>query len=259
MITTIVISGVTLFLMMLALWLISIRTGNATIVDFGWGMGYAIVAIIAFVNADGALLRKILLTSMIVLWGGRLALYLLFDRVLTGKPEDGRYTEIRAKWKTGINRKFFFFFQTQAALILILSIPFMIVMMNGDAELAPFELAGIALWVVELAGEAIADRQLTKFKDNPANKGKTCRAGLWNYSRHPNYFFEWVIWVSYFVFALASPYGWIAVVSPLLMLYILLNVTGIPLTERQALRSRGDDYREYQRTTSPFIPWFRKK
>lgn len=259
MITTIIISGATLFLMMLALWLISMKSGNATIVDFGWGMGYAIVAVIAFSTVEGAILRKVVLASMIVVWGGRLALYLLFDRVLTGKPEDGRYTEIRSKWKTGINRKFFFFFQAQAVLILTLSIPFMIVMLNADPVLAPVEYAGIVLWFVGLAGESIADRQLKRFKDNPANRGKTCRAGIWKYSRHPNYFFEWMIWVSYFIFALASPYGWLAIISPILMLYILLRVTGIPLTERQALRSRGDDYRDYQRTTSPFIPWFPKQ
>jgi steroid 5-alpha reductase family enzyme len=90
-------------------------------------------------------------------------------------------------------------------------------------------------------------------------RGRACRVGLWRYSRHPNYFFEWLIWIAFFVFALGSPYGWITVYCPLLMLYFLLRVTGIPATEEQALKSRGEAYRECQRTTSVFVPWFPKK
>ena len=78
--------------------------------------------------------------------------------------------------------------------------------------------------------------------------------GLWRYSRHPNYFFEWLVWIAYAMFALASPWGWISLACPAVMLYFLLRVTGIPATEAQALKSRGDDYREYQRTTSAFVP-----
>jgi len=107
--------------------------------------------------------------------------------------------------------------------------------------------------------EGIADRQLYYFKKNPENASKTCREGLWKYSRHPNYFFDWMTWVGYAVFALGSPWGWIGLISPALVLYFLLDVTGIPATEAQALRSRGDEYREYQRTTSSFVPWFPKK
>jgi steroid 5-alpha reductase family enzyme len=100
---------------------------------------------------------------------------------------------------------------------------------------------------------------LNAFKNDPTNKGKVCRVGLWNYSRHPNYFFEWLIWMAYLIFALASDGGWIAVFAPAIMLYLLLRVTGIPLTEENAIKSKGDLYREYQRTTSAFVPWFRKK
>ena len=95
--------------------------------------------------------------------------------------------------------------------------------------------SGAGIWLVSMIGEAIADLQLHNFKKNPANAGKTCRAGLWKYSRHPNYFFEWLIWVGYAVFALGSPWGWIGLISPALILYFLLGVTGIPATEAQAL------------------------
>lgn len=117
----------------------------------------------------------------------------------------------------------------------------------------------MAIWVVAFAGEVTADRQLLAFKTNPQNKGKTCQAGWWRYSRHPNYFFEWLIWVSYALFASSSPWGWLAWLCPATLLYLLFKVTGIPATEAQALRSRGEAYRRYQQTTSAFVPWFPKQ
>jgi steroid 5-alpha reductase family enzyme len=107
--------------------------------------------------------------------------------------------------------------------------------------------------------EAAADAQLSKFKSDASNKGHTCQAGLWRYSRHPNYFFEWLIWMAYALFAFASPGGSFGLISPALILFFLLRVTGIPATEAQALRSRGDEYRRYQQTTSAFVPWFPKE
>ena len=104
-----------------------------------------------------------------------------------------------------------------------------------------------------------ADAQLHRFKQDPANKGKTCQVGLWHYSRHPNFFFEWLIWVSYALYAMGSPSGAWGWLSPALMLYFVTKVTGIPATEAQALRSRGDEYRKYQQTTSAFFPWPPKK
>ena len=100
--------------------------------------------------------------------------------------------------------------------------------------------------------------QLKQFKANPANKGRVCQAGLWNFSRHPNYFFEWLVWVAFFLFALGSPWGWVTIYCPALMLFFLLKVTGIPMTEELAVKTKGDAYREYQRTTSVFVPWFKK-
>jgi steroid 5-alpha reductase family enzyme len=137
-----------------------------------------------------------------------------------------------------------------------LSTPFLLAALNPRPRLSPFEYAGAALWLVAWMGEIAADWQLHRFKANPANRGVTCRAGLWRYSRHPNYFFEWLIWVAFAVFAMGSPYGYVSLFAPLLMLYFLFRVTGIPATEAQALRSKGDDYRRYQTSTSAFVPWF---
>ena len=148
--------------------------------------------------------------------------------------------------------------QLQAVLIVLLSIPFLIVCLNDRPGISLLEWLGVAIWSIAVAGEGVADWQLKQFRSRSENKGKICQAGLWNLSRHPNYFFEWLVWVGFFVFALGSPLGCAAIYCPALMLFFLLRVTGIPLTEELSLKSKGNAYREYQRTTSAFVPWFKK-
>jgi steroid 5-alpha reductase family enzyme len=114
------------------------------------------------------------------------------------------------------------------------------------------------VFLAGLIGESAADWQLARFKATPGHAGRICQAGVWNYSRHPNYFFEWLVWCGFALVALAAPWGWLGLLSPALMLYTLLRVTGIPATEAAALARRGDAYREYQRTTSAFVPWFKR-
>lgn len=241
--------------LMAFLWLVHLRIKNAAVVDVGWAAGLALLAILYAFQGDGLSFRRIAIACLAGLWGFRLALHLLVDRVID-QLEEGRYRELRDRWKTSVPAKFFVFFQFQAVLDVLLSIPFLLVALNPEPEISAIEIAGMILWALAFAGEAIADRQLRRFKADPANRGHVCRDGLWRYSRHPNYFFEWLIWVSFFLIALPAPHGWIAAVSPLLILFFLFRVTGIPATEAQALRSRGDLYREYQRTTSAFLPWF---
>lgn len=154
---------------------------------------------------------------------------------------------------------FFGFFQLQAVLIGVLSIPIALACANPAPGIGVFEVAGVVLWLLAIGGESIADMQLALFKAQPLAKGRVCDIGLWKYSRHPNYFFEWMVWIAYFVFALGSPWSWVGLASPLLMLYFLTCVTGIPPSEARSLATRGDAYRAYQRRTSPFIPWIPKK
>lgn len=249
---------VLVFSVMTILWLIHLRTRNAGIVDFGWALNLGLLAVLYFLMSENEALRKYLITIMVCAWSLRLALYLLFTRYL-GHEEEGRYRELRRKWQTKLGLKFFIFFQVQGLLDLALSVPFLLACLHAKPGIAILEWVGIGLWMMAFLGETMADWQLHNFKRDARNRGKTCRTGWWNYSRHPNYFFEFLIWVAYFVFAAASPYGWISLYCPLLILFTIFKVTGIPATEAQALRTKGQDYRDYQRTTSVFVPWFRKE
>lgn len=243
--------------LMALLWALHFPLKNAAIVDVGWTLGLVLIAWLYAWQGPGLTLRRQLLAAMVGAWGLRLASHLLFARIL-GQEEEGRYRELRRRWKNNIGAKFFLFFQFQALLDVFLSLPFLLAALNPAPKISALEWGGVGLAAISILGESLADWQLARFKSEPRQRGKTCQVGLWRYSRHPNYFFEWLIWCAYFLFAIGSPYGYLSIFCPLFMLYLLLRVTGIPATEAQALRSRGEEYRRYQKTTSAFVPWFRK-
>ncbi len=253
----IIVGSASVASLMLLLWLIHLRSGNAAIVDAGWAGGLAMLRILYSALGGRYWLRSAIIASMAGIWGFRLAIYLLSSRII-GHPEEGRYQELRRQWKTNIPFKSLLFYEFQALLCVVLAVPFLAASRNPDPRISSLEWAAVALWAMAMAGEAAADAQLSKFKSDRSNKGRTCQAGLWRYSRHPNYFFEWLIWVAFALFALASPGGFWGLLSPMLILYFVLRVTGIPATEAQALRTRGEEYRRYQKTTSAFVPWFPK-
>lgn len=242
-----------------ALFLICRRLDNYGFVDVAWSYAFALLATYYAAFGSGWLPRRVILATMAGLWSLRLGTHLL-RRVAGHHPvEDGRYIQLRKDWAGNFGPKMFGFFQLQAGTVVLLGVPFLLPVLNSAPTFHPLELAGAGLWLFAIAGESLADAQLAAFKRDPASKGRVCDTGLWQFSRHPNYFFEWLIWVAYFVFALGSPWGAIAVIGPASILYLLLRVTGIPLTEQQSLRSKGEAYRRYQATTSAFIPWFPKK
>jgi steroid 5-alpha reductase family enzyme len=242
-------------LMMSLGWLWQRSRVNAGIVDVLWAGGTGMSAVLFAISGDGAAWPRVILAVLGGLWGVRLAAH-LWTRV-RGEAEDGRYRNLRAHWN-GNQFKFFLFFQFQALLILLFSLPFLAVARNPHG-LGAWMLIGIVIWLVSVIGEAIADRQLARFRVRHSNQGRTCRDGLWRYSRHPNYFFEWLHWFAYVCIALGSPVAWLAWAGPAVMYVFLRWISGIPYTETQALRSRGDDYRAYQRSTSMLIPWFPKR
>ncbi len=246
-------------IVMLLLWLAGVARRNFSYVDIGWSLNFALIAFACAAVGDGWAARRVVFAAMVAVWSLRLALHLA--RRIIGQPEEGRYIKLRESWgrknpgsSTRLNLKFLGFFQFQALLNILLCLPVYLVSANPEPQFQIVEFVGIVLWLIALTGESVADAQLAAFKQVAANRGEVCDRGLWKYSRHPNYFFESLIWFAYAVSALASPYGWISLSAPLLMLFFLLKVTGIKATEEQSLRSKGEKYRRYQQRTSAFIP-----
>ena len=239
-------------------WLLSLKLDNFSFVDVTWSYSLAFLAPLYALAGNGFSERRWLALAMAVIWSLRLGTY-LFRRVASHHPhEDVRYQVLRADWKDQLARSFFWFFQAQALLILLLSFPILLACLNPSPRMSAVEMLGAFVWLVGIIGEAMSDAQMAKFKGAASNKGKVCQTGLWRYSRHPNYFFESLIWWGFWLLACGSPWGWATVYAPASILYFLLRVTGIPLTEKCAVESKGDAYREYQRTTSAFVPWFHK-
>lgn len=228
---------------------------NAGIVDVLWSIGVGLGAVLMALTGSGAAIPRVLLAILGGVWAARLALHLW--RRVRHEDEDGRYRQLRLHWR-GSQGKFFLFFQFQALLVLLFALPFIAVAKNTIDGVTPMIVLGVVIWIVAVLGESIADRQLARFRHQPAHSGQTCREGLWRYSRHPNYFFEWLHWFAYVALAWGSPFAWLAWSGPIVMYVFLRWVSGVTYTEAQALRTRGDDYRQYQRTTSMLFPWFPK-
>lgn len=244
---------------MTILWAVQLRTKDAGWVDAAWsgGIGLAVLgyAIAAELREDSGSWapRRWLVCGLVLVWSVRLTSHLA-RRLSNSDSEDARYAELRADAGGAWPRWSFVFFQGQAFLAAALSAAALVPLVAGGAGWRVVDIAAAVLFVAALGGEALADRQLAAWKREPANRGRTCRAGLWRYSRHPNYFFDWCVWVALALFAVGLPYGMAVWLAPAAMLLLVLKVTGIPPTERRALASRGDDYRRYQRSTNAFFP-----
>lgn len=238
------------------LWFVQRRTGNAGIVDIAWSFGTGLCAVWFACVAAGDEPRRWIVGILAGVWGARLGLHLL-RRVLS-EAEDGRYKMLRERWGDKTQIKLFGFFQLQALWAMLFALPMLVAASNPTHGLKWTDYAAIVVWIAAIGGESIADAQLSRFRHREENRGKVCQDGLWRYSRHPNYFFEWIHWFSYVLLALSAPadwaWGWLSLLGPAVMLWFLLKVTGVPMTEARAVQSRGDAYRAYQRTTNAFFP-----
>lgn len=236
----------------LVLWVIQQRTKNAGIVDVGWAASFSLVVALFAYRATSDLWAWFPLFCVVGVWSLRLTEYLV-GRGAARLPEEGRYVDLRARWGAKASRNFFVFFQAQAALTGVLSLAFVVPFVAEPWDGGWLRAIGIAVSVIGVVGESVADAQLKRFKR--AHVGAVCDVGLWAYSRHPNYLFEWCVWIGYAVYGIAfAPWGLIAIVPQAIIFGSIWGVTGIPPTENQAIRSKGDAYRDYQKRVSRFIP-----
>lgn len=217
---------------------------------WSWSLAWLAILYAACGSAPGPL--RILLALAAGLWGLRLGTHLFLRN--RGKPEDGRYRRLRDRWGGKADRNMFWFFQLQTVFAALLSTAFLAVAWRDEMPPMFALVAAIAVWTIAVAGEGIADAQLERFRSDPFNQGRVCRAGLWRYSRHPNYFFECVHWFTYVLLAVGSTWWWVTLIAPAVMAFLLLRLSGIPITEAQTAATRPD-YADYIRATSAFVPW----
>lgn len=250
--------AVALSIVMSAAWLVQQRTGNSGWVDVTWTFGTGGVGVLAaLVPLSGSFpARQILVAGLVTLWALRLGLNIAVRS--HGVGDDPRYRHMAEAWGEDAPRQMFRLLQKQAIVSVPLALAIMLAGHNPQPHLGLQDLLGAMILVIAIAGEARADHQLRKFKAVSASRTAVCDIGLWRWSRHPNYFFEWLGWCAYPLIAIdlsgANPFGWLALIAPACMYWLLVHVSGIPPLEAHMLRSRGEAFRAYQQRTRAFFP-----
>ena len=248
-----VASAVAILGLMVLGWLLSLALRDASVVDTLWGLGFVLVAGVALAVGSGLFARRLLVFALAGAWGLRLSSHIL--RRNWGKGEDFRYREFRAWWGTRFWWvSLFTVFLLQGVLMFVVSLP---IQVAGAGEtpvrLGVLDVVGALVWAVGLAFEAIGDLQLSRFKADPASRGKVMDQGLWRYTRHPNYFGDSLVWWGIGLVALAAPWGWAALAGPALMTFLLVRVSGAAMLEK-TIAQRRPGYEGYVRRTSAFVP-----
>jgi len=256
MIDFILYSVAAVFLYMTIIFFIALIKKDNSIVDIAWGIGFILVAFLTFFLERGFISRHILITTLIFIWGSRLAVHILIRK--KGKGEDFRYAQWRKDWgKWFVFRSFFQIFMLQAVLLLIVAYPIVLINHSTEEGISFLYVIGVIIWIKGFFYEAVGDYQLLKFKGKEENRGKIMTQGIWKYTRHPNYFGETLIWWGIFLISLSAKNGWTAIISPILITFLLLKVSGIPMLEKKYAGNK--EFTEYAKKTSAFIPWFPKK
>jgi steroid 5-alpha reductase family enzyme len=244
---------------MTAWFFVALLKKDNSVADIAWGLGFVLVAGSTLVWRGDWAARPVLVTGLVLIWGVRLAAHIVLRN--RKKGEDFRYAEWRRKWgRWFVLRSYVQVFLLQGLFLLLIS--YSVILINTSVRVSPhrlglLDLAGTAVWIVGFLFEAVGDAQLARFKRDPENRGKIMNRGFWQYTRHPNYFGESLMWWGIFLLALSLPYGWTAVVSPVLITFLLVRVSGIPLLEKKY--AGNVVFQAYARRTSAFVPWFPKK
>jgi steroid 5-alpha reductase family enzyme len=247
-----------IMIMMSLLWVISVIIKNASIVDPFWGLGFVVAAGFYFLKTGSPEPRKIILLTLVTIWGLRLSSYLFWRNI--GKGEDFRYGQFRKNY--GEKRywwiSYFQVFLLQGILMWLVSAPLLGAQFYDQNEgIGVLDIIGIFLWVTGIIFEAGGDFQLAAFKTNPLNKGKVLDKGLWKYTRHPNYFGDSAVWWGYGIICLGAG-SYFPVLGSLLMTLLIIKVSGVTLLEKN-LKEQKPQYRDYIERTSAFLPWFPKR
>jgi steroid 5-alpha reductase family enzyme len=245
-----------ILIFMTALWLVSLALKNASIVDIFWGPGFALAAWVYFaLTPDGFAVRKVLVVTLVTLWGLRLGLHIGVRNI--GKGEDYRYRAWRQSNGPGWWwQSLFKVFGVQGLLMWLITAPLLVAQYHGAPNtLTLWDMLGVIVWLIGFLFEAVGDWQLTRFKADPANQGQVMRTGLWKYTRHPNYFGDAALWWGYFLLALSVPGGWLTIFSPAMMTGLLMKVSGVALLEKNLTKTKPQ-YQDYIESTNAFFPWF---
>lgn len=248
------LTGAATLSLMLSLWVASLIKKDASIVDIFWGLGFVQIAFISALFSTGSVQRRILITSLVFIWGVRLSLHIFLRN--SGKGEDFRYKAMRAHHGSRFPIvSLFTVFLLQGVLMFIISLPLQVgATAKTPDRLIWIDYLGVAFWLIGFLFEAVGDWQLKVFKSNPDNRDRVMDSGLWRYSRHPNYFGDALLWWGYFLIALATPLGIWTIFSPVIMTLLLMKVSGVALLEKTLVETKPQ-YAEYTRRTSAFFPW----
>lgn len=232
--------------------MVSLLTKRNDVADVAWGLGFVLLAWMSLFLADSVSIRGVVVCTLVSVWGIRLAWHIHTRN--KGKKEDYRYAEWRTLWgKWFYLRSYFQVYLLQGALLFLVVMPVLIINGNAGAELGVLDFVGVAVWIVGFFFEVVGDAQLARFIKNPANKGKLMRSGLWQYTRHPNYFGEVTLWWGIWLIALSVPQGWVGVIGPIVITFLILKVSGIPMLEKKM--EENPEFAEYKKRTSMFVPW----
>lgn len=235
-------------------WWYGWKINNYSLVDAVWAFGIGLTGVGWLVAVGDHSAKQWIAAVLLAAWSGRLGWHLQ-KRIRKAHPEeDSRYAKLRESFGDHVSASFLGVFEIQAVSVILMALPFLFIAADPDSAWGVWETFGTLVALGGIAGEGIADAQMSRFKETNSDSKAVCREGLWNWSRHPNYFFEFVIWLGFYIYACGSEWGWAMIHAPAIILFLLLRVTGIPPTEASAVRRKGEAYRNYQRTTSAFIP-----
>lgn len=253
-----VFSVTAMSLAMTMAWLVQQTQKTSRWVDASWSAAVGVVALFAaLLPLDGNPGRELLVAGLAAMWSCRLTLHLVARN--KALPDDPRYRKLAEEWGKDASLRMFWFLQSQAMVGIILVLAIGLAAHHPAPGWRLQDGIGAALLVLAIAGEALADRQLAAFRRDFAGQERVCDRGLWRWSRHPNYFFEWLGWTAFAVFAAdftaSYPWGWLGLAAPAVMYWALVHVSGLPPLEAHMLRTRGEAYRRYQAQVSPFWLW----